>query len=201
MTDTTLPTEREFLVALGLAQPTRGRFSNAAKAALDEARAKGQKFREAEKVVRTTPAPKPKVEAAPAVPTQAAAPLPEVDAKAVRAWARQVGKQVGERGRLHADLVREYVAANGGTAPRAQAVSLVKASAPSPAQMPKRKQTVAYGYIRRGPNDGPHVTEPLLAIESCGKCKAGIRFCGCPTGPRLPKWAGGEVAMLTRPSL
>lgn len=39
-----MQTKREYLVGLGLAKPGRGKFSNAAKAALAEAEAKGVKF-------------------------------------------------------------------------------------------------------------------------------------------------------------
>jgi hypothetical protein len=36
----------------------------------------------------------------------------------VRQWARAQGVQVGERGRLPADLVAQYLAAHGGRAPK-----------------------------------------------------------------------------------
>lgn len=62
-------TEREFLVRLGLAKPTRGRFGKDAIAALDAAKAAGATFRAAK------PVAKPRV-------AKAAAPVAEGDAAA-----------------------------------------------------------------------------------------------------------------------
>lgn len=51
-----MQTKRDYLVGLGLAKAGRGKFSNAAKAALVEAEAKGVKFSDGEPIVKSVKA-------------------------------------------------------------------------------------------------------------------------------------------------
>lgn len=204
---TTTQTAREFLASLNppLAKAgpgVRGRFSTAGVEALTAARAAGTVFADDVKVVKTAtatvaPAAAPAPTPAPVVSTPAVEGT--VNAKDARAWAKANGIAVGERGRLHPDVLNAFAAATG-TAGVKPKVSLVKATpvTATPLDMPKRKQTVAYGRIARKEGDGQHISEAVLGIESCAKCKKGIRFCPCDA-PRLPKWAGYGIASFDRP--
>lgn len=211
---TTTQTAREYLASLTppLAKSgpgVRGRFSQAAHEALVAARAAGVVFADDVKVVKvSTPKPAPAAAApvslvkAPA-PAAAAPTVPAgttVNAKEARAWAKANGIAVGERGRLHPDVIAGYLAATGGKAAVKQ-VSTVTAKAPTPLDMPLRKQKVAYGRIQRKEGDGAHITEPILAITDCHKCKKGVQYCACKTGPRLPAWAGGTACSFDRPTV
>lgn len=97
-------TEREYLVSLGLAKPGRGRFSGAAKEALAKAKEEGKTFTDTKPVVKASPKPaaKPAAKAVPKVDT------PKFDAKAVRAWAKDNGIAVPERGRIPNDVLTQY---------------------------------------------------------------------------------------------
>lgn len=99
-------TERAYLHSIGLtASPTgRGRFSADAHKALARAIDLGQVFQSTKPVsisVKPKAAPKP----APAK-TEA----PKVDAAKVRVWAGTKGITVGQRGRIHPDVVAQYLA-------------------------------------------------------------------------------------------
>lgn len=193
-----MTTKRAYLVNLGLAKEGRGKFSNAAIVALDEAIAKGVVFDEP---VKPEPKAKPVSLAKPAAPKPTppkvaviTAPKVDVDPKAVRAWAKQNGHEVGDRGRINASVITAYVAAGG--APRVPTARRV----PTPADMPKvRTEKVAWGFFRRNKGDGRHISEPLVAVESCAGCKKGISFCACSTGPVSPAYMGGEVLSLLKP--
>lgn len=210
-------TEREFLASLNppLAKAgARGRFSTAATAALAKARAEGFGFigdkghpqnpvkaPAAPKTVKTVVTSAP-AQAAPAdavstevsVPTQPTKTVSTgVDAKAARAWAKAQGMAVGERGRLHPTVISAYVAANG--AP----VTLAKTPEQKAAAKPVRTRTqkVAYGVIPRRKGDPKYLSEPVLAVTNCGKCKKGISYCGCET-PSLPKHFGAGPLAFSR---
>ena len=191
---TTTQTAREFLAAQTppLAKAgARGRFGKEGVAALDAARKSGVVFADDVKVVKAPKAVETVKVKAPAVPAQAvASPAPaaapaSLNAAEVRAWAKGKGLPVGERGRIKPDVIAAFVKAKGGK------VSLAK-PVPSPADVAKRirPQRVAYGRVPRPVGEGDHITEPILAIESCGKCRKAVPFCPCDGGPRLPKWAG-----------
>jgi len=170
---TVLPTEREFLVAKGLAQPTRGRFSKDAVAALVEARAQGQEFRSSKPVVAPK-APKvvvtqAQVQAAISTPKAAAV---EVNPKEVRAWAKANGHEVGDRGRLHGSLVTAFLASGGKPVGE-------RATRPTPLDMPKvRTQTVAWALVQPRKTDGAWVTPFVLGVEKCGRGH-NIQTCNC----------------------
>jgi len=106
-------TEREYLVSLGLAKPGRGRFSAAAKAALDEAKSKGKTFDDTKpSSTKSTPRAKPATSKPEAKPEQKPetdeTPAPKWDAKAVRKWAEAQGIEVPSRGRLPKDVLEAY---------------------------------------------------------------------------------------------
>lgn len=201
MTDTSLPaplpteTKRAYAVRLGLANPTRGRFGKDALLAIATAEAQGHTFVEP---VVATPKPKATTAATPAAPkpTRVALPkenLPATDPKAVRAWAKQNGHTVGDRGRIHADVIKAYLADGG----KAVAVTTAEVKRPTPLDMPK---------VRRENSGWSRVKGILIRQDRCGKCTAAVSRCTCKTGPQahafLSKEVGEPVILtLDKPSL
>lgn len=183
-----LPSKRDFLVAAGLASPTRGRFSREAEAFAAE---NATLWADAPKVQAT---PKVKAAAAPK-PVVMATPRPNpagsYDPKAVRKWAEGEGLvEKGKRGRLPAVVIARYLSTDAGQVAQ-------RAPRPTPAIMPKRRrETQAFGFYARKPGEPSHISEPLLVIENCGKCKHRVSYCPCPDGPSLPAYAGGGLAVL-----
>ncbi len=191
-----LPTKRQFLnsvinpaTGLPYASLTRGRFSAEAEAL---AASNTDKWAEAPVVVKTPKAPK--VKAAPTV-TKASAPVvqaalrPAVDPKAVRAWAKQNGHTVGERGRIHGDVVSAFLAAGG------QVANLPRANRPTPLLMPRvRPQTTAWAVE---PSRFAGRADTRIARKVCGSvpasgprvgCQKPVASCTCSTGPVAPHW-------------
>lgn len=190
-----MATERDYLVSLGLAKPGRGRFSAEAKAARDKALASGMVFdktaTEVAKEERQNKAPRIR-KGTPQVresrPSQEA-----YDAKSVRAWGEQTGMiEKGRRGKLPTALINAYLAANKPSVTRRVVVKSVPKEA-------VRTETTGWTFIRRGPKDPAYISEPLVAVTTCGRCSKGVAFCGCTSGPTAPKYLGGEVLLLTRP--
>lgn len=101
-----MQTARAYLFGLGLAKSEsgRGRFSREAHEALAKARKAGTKFADDEKPVTT-----PRVVKAPK-PEAIAKPTEKVDIPAVREWAKANGYTIGERGRVHSDIINAYLA-------------------------------------------------------------------------------------------
>lgn len=199
-------TERDFLASLTppLAKAgARGRFSADAHAALAKARADGFGFigdkGHPQTEVKAAPKAAPKVVTS-AVSTETVSVPAQtktvqtgtVDAKAARTWARSQGMTVGERGRLHPNIISAYLSANGGTS---KPVSLVKTEKPKPVRT--RTQKVAYGVIPRRKGDPKYLSEPVLSVTNCGKCKNALSFCPCET-PSLPKHFGSGPLAFSR---
>lgn len=190
-----LLTKREWLSKQGLAQPGRGRFSLAANLALEDAAKKGIKFAD--------DAPKPpkptKTASVKATKTTAAKPVKpasDVDPKAVRKWAASQGIAVNDRGRISAEVVDKYREAHDGQVP-AKPVAHVPVS---PKREKVRSETTAWTYAKRKPDDPSYVSEPLVAITSCGVCHEGIAYCNCKSGPQAPAFLGGGTALLVKPA-
>lgn len=192
-----MATEREYLVSLGLAKDGRGRFSAEAKAALDIARKGGMVFdKTAAEVAKEERQNKPqKVRVTVSTAPKESRPSQDAyDAKSVRSWAEQTGMiERGRRGKLPTAAINAYLAAN-------KTQKKVVARKPIGKRVAIRPETVGYTFIRRGPKDAAFISEPLVAVESCGRCSKGISFCGCNNGPVAPKYLGGEVLLLTRPT-
>lgn len=134
-TDYSTMTEREWLVSQNLAKPTRGRLSKDAHAALDKAKAAGAVFKVIEIPVRSGAAEKsvkskstaspvgkraeskrakgisPKVVVKGSASKVATEKRPDVDPKAVRAWAVEQGIEIAQRGRLNSETVAAYLEA------------------------------------------------------------------------------------------
>jgi len=182
--------KRDYLVSKGLAKPGKGRFSAAAKAALEKAIAEGVVFDE--------PVAKPvsdKPKRAPKVAKEKAPSKDLYDAKAVRAWGVSQGlMESGKRGRVPASIIKAYLAAHGSKAEPVATKRVVRSLSKV------REDSVGYTYARRGPNDKPFISEPLVAVSSCGGCGKGIAYCGCSNGPVAPKYLGGETLMLEKPA-
>ncbi|URQ04800.1 Lsr2-like DNA bridging protein [Streptomyces phage Emma1919] len=188
-------TEREYLISLGLAKAGRGRYSKEARDALNKAKADGMTFDlPASEIAKLERANKPKrvrktVQAVKEIrPSQDA-----YDAKAVRSWGEQTGAiEKGKRGKLPTALINAYLAANKTAKKVTVRRSVGKAEK-------VRDVTVGFTYARRGPKDPSFISEPLVAVQSCGSCSKGVSYCKCSSGPVAPKYLGGEVLLLTRP--
>lgn len=202
---TTTQTAREYLAGLTgtNGQPlaksgpgVRGRFSNEAVAALDAARASGVVFADDVKVVKVK-VEKPKVSLVKETATVVAAPVDTtgVDPKEVRAWARNVGKNIGQRGRIHSSIIAEYVAANG-TQKR------VEVRRPTPNDMPKRRPENSGYVVEKGTRGS---ADTLFRFDKCNAqgCKAQVSRCACEGGPKAPTYKGtglqGQALTLDKP--
>lgn len=102
-----MQTQRAYLHSLGLVKNPvgRGRFSVEGHKALADARSKGIAFTDDNKAEA-----KPKTVKVSKPASVIAKPTERVDPKAVREWAKANGKTIGERGRIHSDIVAEYLA-------------------------------------------------------------------------------------------
>lgn len=192
-----MPTEREFLVSKGLAKEGRGRYSKEARSALEAAKASGMVFdltpAEIAKLERQNTVKKVR-QVSPKPDTVKRPTQDEYDAKAVRAWGEQTGAiEKGKRGKLPTALINAYLAANAPTKK-----SVVKK--PSVKRTAVRSETVGYTYAKRKDTDPAFISEPLVAVMTCGKCSRGVSFCGCQDGPSAPSYLGGQTLMLTRPA-
>jgi hypothetical protein len=191
----------------------RGRFSNAGKAALAAAREQGFRFvgdeGHPDTVVKATRAPRtvttpaatsatattpegasvPPAVANNTVTTVSANPSPAAGrasfvAKDVRAWAKQNGHAVGERGRIHPNVIAAFVKAGGKpSGPAARRVT--------PNVMPRiRPQSTGYSVI----------DNILIRQEKCSACTQNVSQCPCKTGPRAHKFletlTGGVVPLV-----
>jgi hypothetical protein len=188
-------TEREYLVSLNLAKPGRGRFSAEAKAALAKAKSEGMTFdKTAAELAKEERQNKPrKVRKTVQVVKESRPSQEAYDAKAVRAWGEQTGAiEKGKRGKLPTALINAYLAANKTAKKVTVRRSVGKAEK-------VRDVSVGFIYARRGPKDPSFISEPLVAVQSCGSCSKGVSYCKCSSGPVAPKYLGGEVLLLTRP--
>lgn len=170
----------------------RGRFSHAAQAALTEAISAGMVFSDSDSVKAT--APKATNTTIVKAPKPAAIPSDAYEAKEVRAWAATVGITLGNRGRIPAEVISQYLAQNG--------EKVVKAATVPPAEVKVREQNEAWVFARRRPNDPDYLTEPLVGIHKCGKCSKRISICSCEDGPFAPLYLTNgvyEKASLTKP--
>lgn len=189
-----MPTEREYLVSLNrdLAKPGRGRFSAEAKEVLEQARKNGMVFdKTASQIAKEERIAKP-VESKPVVVKENRPSQSAYDAKAVRAWAeRNQMIEKGRRGKLPTVVLNAYLASN---------KPIRRVSVKVPVQRDKvRKETTGWTRIKRRENDAAYISEPLVAVSTCGGCSKGISYCGCKDGPKAPKYLGGELLLLTRP--
>ena len=189
-------TEREYLISLKLAKAGRGRYSREARAALDKEKADGMVFdKTAAELAKEERESKPKRvrSSAPKVDRESRPSQDTYDAKAVRAWGEQVKMiEPGKRGKLPTALINAYLAAN-----KPQKTVTVRRSVGKVQKV--RDVSVGYTYARRGPKDPAFISEPLVAVQSCGGCSKGVSYCKCTSGPVAPKYLGGELLLLTRP--
>jgi hypothetical protein len=178
-----LPSKRQFLnsvtnpaTGMPYAGLTRGRFSAEAEAL---AAANTDKWAEAPVVVKVPKAPKPA--AAPKAPGVSLAKAPasvatgNVNPKEVRAWAKQNGHEVGERGRIHGSVVQAFLAAGG-------KATVPSAPRPTPLLMPK---------VRRESTGFTVVGGTLIRQDKCGNGHA-VSRCNCPDGVPAYKWLAKE---------
>jgi len=187
-------TPRDFLASLNPPLATagaRGRFSKDAQAALATARGDGFLFIGDEGHPKTA-APAPKKEKAPAtqktVVTGAPTPAPTggtVDAKAVRAWAKANGVEVGERGRIRPEVVTQYLANGGKTTATGSTVKVTLGGSAKPPVDAVKVRDEKTGYSVIGGT--------LIRQDSCGSCKARITHCGCKKGPQVHPFLAREV--------
>lgn len=177
-------TQREWLVSLGLAKPSRGRFGKDALAAL--AQYPDHKWADPKPAApatsgKATQATVPGNSPAPSAPAAPAETLPQVDPKDVRAWAKSNGHEVAQHGRIHKSVIKAYLAAGGKpVGPRAKSVALPQA--------PKvRRESTGYSVVNG----------LLIRQDSCGNATNGVRHsvsrCTCPGGPRAYDFIEREV--------
>jgi hypothetical protein len=176
--------KREYLRSQGFTVGERGRFSAEMLAVL--AAAPEGTITEAPKA---EPKPRPtRVVVAQDVP--APAPLPEVDPKEVRAWAKQNGHEVGERGRIHTSVVKAYLDAGG------KGKSLA----------PSTPVAVLPPVVRKEKSGFSRIKGILIRQDKCGSCGNAVNRCPCTTGPAAHKFLSKEVGStvvltLDKPSL
>jgi hypothetical protein len=186
-------TPREFLASLNPPKAVagaRGRFSKDAQEALATARGDGFLFiGDAGHPKTEVKAPRaPKAPAAPkTVVTGAPTTAPTggtVDAKAVRAWAKANGVEVGERGRIKPEVITRYLAGGGKTNASASTVKVTMGgSKPKPEAVKVRDEKTGYSVIGG----------ILIRQDACGNCNARIPYCGCKKGPQVHKFLAREV--------
>jgi hypothetical protein len=180
--------KRDYLVSKGLAKPGKGRFSAEGKAAIEKAIAEGIVFDEP--VAKPVSAPKAK---APKVVKEKAPARDSYDAKAIRAWAEQTGAiEKGKRGRIPTEVITAYLSSHGTVTAPVKRVAKVRSKV--------REQSVGWTYARRSKSDKPFISEPLVAVTSCGGCSKGVAYCGCSNGPVAPKYLGGELLIMDKPA-
>lgn len=146
----------------------QGRLSREGRALVDEAIASGHTFRETVVSKTTTPrvvTPKP-VKAA--LPREAAG----IDPKAVRAWARENGHKVGERGRIHPDVTRAYLdAVPVGDREKRQDEGIAE---PAPRVYP-----IGTTFRLDWTEKGQPATRIVNDKTACGNCRWSLGWCGC----------------------
>lgn len=192
-----LPSKREFLnshtnpaTGLPYAGLTRGRFSAEAEAF---AAANAGKWAEAAPVVKAPKADKPKVsltKPAQAPQTQTVVQTGTVNPKEVRAWAKQNGHEVGDRGRIKPEVVQAFLKAGG-------KATVPQAKRPTPLLMPK---------VRKENSGFTVVGGTLIRQDRCGNGNHTVAQCPCPGGPRAYRWlekehGGPLVLTLDKPGL
>lgn len=194
-------TKRDYLVRLGLAKPSRGRFGKEAVAALAAAEAQGYRFVEpvvapAKPRVKAPAADKPATvtvgtPAPVAVPAAPVAGAPTFVAKDVRAWAKANNVAVGERGRIHPSVIDAFAKAGGKASTVTTASTGQVAKRPSPLDVPKRRPENTGFTVIGG---------TLIRQDACGKCNVGVARCACKTGPQAHAFLSrevGETVLLT----
>lgn len=191
-----MATEREYLISLNLAKAGRGRYSKDASKALEEAKKGGMVFdltpADIAKLERKN---KPQRKTVVIAPKESRPSQDAYDAKAVRAWGESNGViEKGRRGKLPTTLINSYLASNKPAISRRVAVK-------EPVKRDKvRKETTGWTRIKRRITDASYISEPLVAVSTCGGCSKGVAYCGCKAGPKAPKYLGGELLLLTRPA-
>lgn len=194
----TLQTPREYLVKLGLAKPGRGKFSAQAHAELKKATKSGVKF--AEPAAPVKPTKKAAAKRTAATPPKAAVTKPierpaepepkrSVDPSLVRKWAKEEGIDVNDRGRLSAEIVSKYLAANPDAptaADRANIVSGVFAAA---------EPRYPYGTRFSG-KDSTGKKHVLGDAVTCFTCSYSLSHCGCRES--LVLCSAGEYIVVSR---
>lgn len=198
-------TKRDWLISQGKAKPGRGKFSQEATKLIEEAEAKGMVFdltpleiAKAERAARIAAGIAPKrrrktAEEKAAEPKKEKRPDSNLyDNKDVRSWAQQLGIEVGQRGTIPTAIVNQYLSAM--KAPQKKVVRKTISNKPS-----VRPESVGYTYAKRKPGDPSYISEPLVAVMTCGGCSRGVSYCGCKSGPTAPKYLGGGVLLLTKP--
>jgi hypothetical protein len=188
-------THKDYAVSKGWAKAGKGRMSGEAKAKVDADIASGvvniivpEKPTAKPKATKPpAPAPAPKVSTKPT--PRVTAPTADIDTKAVRAWARANGYEIGDRGRIHQRIIDAYSKAELGPEPKP------KVSAPEVAV-----RTATRGYSVEISTDPRH-RDLLFEHSRCSTCMRGVSFCKCKDGPREPKYLGGKPMLLVKPTV
>ena len=163
-------TQREYLVSLDKAKPGRGKFSNEAKAILAKAVEGGMTF----KSVAISKSPGIVLKATDKPNGVESVEPSSFSPKAVRKWAKAQGIDVAARGRIHGDIVRQYL----GDVPDAPS----RVVETNPAQ-DYRPHADRYRMADRwtATHKGEMIDKSYKDV--CNHCGYSIGWCFCPDGP------------------
>jgi hypothetical protein len=174
-------TPREYLISLGLAKPTRGKFSKEGLAALDAARKKGMTFDEPAHVVKAKErANKPKpVKPVDSTPKSQAPRVDNsnLDPKTVRAWAIANNVPVGKRGRVAPEVYAAYREAHTET----EVVKRVDVPLVGKDLRPEAPRLRSFPKFEGTDINGSKIT--LIDKECCMCCGYSMPWCSNPDGP------------------
>jgi hypothetical protein len=194
-----MQTKRQYAASLGLAKlGVRGQMSKEALAAIESARANGIQFSDEQPkpdkakriTVRVVGDSKPKEK------------TPEHDPRVVRDWARRMHINVGERGRVNPDIVRQYflahpdeIATPAETAAGKPAVRVItgpRAETVRPKAPQTRTETQAWILSPVGRRSVP------VAFERCASCGHSVSRC-THSIPVAPAYLGDGTVSFSKP--
>ncbi len=183
---------RAYLFAKGLTKaPTgKGRFSREGHEALAAARASGVTFTDDLPVDKPVKAPKVSVATA---PKSIALPgAKSVDPKAVRKWAGDNGLHVGERGRIHVDVINAYLESKGEAGEDVE-----KRENEFNVYADLRRETYPRDAIFTGTYEFGGKTHTMKANSkaACCNCKTSLVICQCGNPTVVSAHGSGPVSV------
>ena len=150
----------------------RGRISREGHEMLDLAISKGYDFPDTmvtTKAVKSKPKREPAVKKA-TLPDEAK----EVSHKAVREWAKGKGIPVSSRGRVHPDLILQYLA-DVPPEQRGAKDDDTQNYGPNPPRVHPKGTTWRVDFVYKG----EAVTQTVSERTACGKCRNSLGWCAC----------------------
>lgn len=174
-----MSTKREYLVSLGLAKPGRGKFSKAALEALSRAMAEGMVFDEPEYKVQQAK-------------TTGPVRVPPKASNKVRAWAKNAGYPIGDRGKIPNEVKAAYLAEFGGISEPAESEQIFEES-DEPVEFPWDKSNGLPSLLTPDPivrnvrsMFGVTADGFTVGFSMCSRCAQWVARCDCPEGIKPP---------------